>query len=144
MKDRVEIIAFTYPHEAHLARMLLEASGINVILKDELTIQVDNFLSNAIGGVKIFVEKDKKEEALLLLESNGYIEKEHPERQKKIEVFSSEYISQCPYCESVNIKKKETAGYIFVFSILLLSFPFPFLRKRYYCYDCLKEWKIRK
>ncbi|MFR9164915.1 MAG: putative signal transducing protein [Clostridium baratii] len=59
MKDWIEIISFTYPHEAHLAKSLLEASNIEVFIKDEFTIQVNNFYSNAIGGVKILVEKSK-------------------------------------------------------------------------------------
>lgn len=144
MKDWTEIISFTYPHEAHLAKALLEASNIKVILKDELTIQVHNFLSNAIGGVKIFVKKDNAEEALLILEDAGYIEKNQSEQKEIIEVFSSDYKNICPYCGGVNTIRKKTPGYIFVLSILFLGFPFPFLKKIYYCYDCSKEWKIRK
>ncbi len=42
-----------YPHEAHMIKSKLESEGIVVFLKDELTVQSHNFISNAIGGVKI-------------------------------------------------------------------------------------------
>jgi len=142
MEGWTEIISFTYPHEAHLAKALLEASGIDVIIKDEFTVQVNNFYSNAIGGVKIIVEEGKAEEALFLLEEAGHIEKNQPKEKEKIETFSEEYKSTCPYCESTNIIRKSRAGYIYMLSILLLGFPFPFLKRRYYCYDCSKEWKV--
>lgn len=142
MEDWTRVISFTYPHEAHMAKGVLEASGIEVIMKDESTVQVHNFLSNAIGGVKIFVENSKVEEALLVLENAGYIQKNEPEKKEALEVFSSEYKDQCPYCKSTNTAKKKEPGYLFALSILLLSFPFPFLNKKYYCYDCSKEWKV--
>lgn len=142
MRDWLEVISFTYPHEAHLAKSLLEASDINVIVKDEFTIQVNNFYSNAIGGVKILVEKSNAEEALFLLENAGYIKKS--EFKERVETFSYIHKDLCPYCEGENIIRKSIPGYIFVLSILLLGFPFPFLKRSYYCYDCLKDWKIRK
>lgn len=143
MEDWVEITSFTYPHEAHLAKSLLEASDIDVIIKDELTVQVNNFLSNAIGGVKIFVENDKAKEALLLLEDAGYIQNESKEEKPVMEIFSSDYTHVCPYCKSDSVVKKNMPGYVFVLSILLLGFPLPFLKRVYYCYDCSKEWKVK-
>ena len=144
MDNWVRIISFAYPHEAHMAKSLLEASGIEVIVIDEMTIQVYNFYSNAIGGVKLYVESSNVEEALLLLESGGYIVKEWSKAKDKIEFFSEEYKDLCPYCNSHNVVKKKMPGYIFVLSILLLSFPLPFLKGAYYCYDCFRDWKIDK
>lgn len=144
MENWKEIISFTYPHEAHLAKGLLEASDIDVIIKDELTVQVHNFLSNAVGGVKLFVEKDKVDEALLILKEGGYIQENLPENREKIEVFSYEYKDTCPYCGGTNTIRKKIPGYTFALSILLLGFPFPFLKKIYHCYDCSREWKIEK
>lgn len=144
MDGWVKVISFVYPHEAHLAKAFLESSGIDVIIKDEFTVQVNNFYSNAIGGVKLFVESDKVDEALLLLQDGGYIEINKTDEKEQIEVFSKEYEKLCPYCQSTNIVKKSTAGYIFILSILFLGFPFPFLQRKYYCYDCSKEWKVKK
>lgn len=143
MNDWIEITSFTHPHEAHLAKSLLEASEIDVVLKDEFTVQVHNFLSNAIGGVKIFVNKDKAQEALLLLEDAGYINRTDSATKAELETFSAKDKEFCPYCKSENIAKKKMPGYIFALSILFLGFPLPFLKKVYYCYDCSKEWKIK-
>ena len=49
------VATYINPTDSHIARATLEAQGIEVFLKDELTIQTDNFLSNAIGGVKVQV-----------------------------------------------------------------------------------------
>lgn len=143
MKDWIEVTSFTYPHEAHLAKSLLEASDIDVIIKDEYTVQVNNFLSNAIGGVKIFVEESNAQEAFLLLKNAGYIETDCSEKKIVIDTFSSESKTICPYCKSENVVKKQMPGYFYILSILLLGFPLPFLRKIYYCYDCAKEWKVK-
>lgn len=50
----------------------------------------------------------------------------------------------CPYCKSDNVIKKRQTGYLIVLSILLFGFPLPFFKKSYYCFDCEKEWKIKK
>lgn len=144
MNNWIKVISFTLPHEANMAKAFLEASDIEVIIVDELTVQVNNFYSNAIGGVKLFVEEGKLEEALMLLESGGYIVKSGAVEKVIVETFSDEYQGKCPYCERENVTKKNMAGYVFIISIMLLGFPFPFLRKRYYCYDCSREWKIKR
>ena len=144
MENWVNIISFTYPHEAHMAKGFLEASDIEVIIKDELTVQVNNLYSNALGGVKLMVQTEKAEEALSLLEEAGYIIKNAEEQKTPIESFSAEYKTLCPYCKSTNITKKKMAGYTFALSILLLGFPIPFLKTTYNCYDCQRECRIKK
>jgi hypothetical protein len=44
---------FTYPHEAHIAKVTLDTEGIEVLIKDESTKPVNNYYSNAIGGIKL-------------------------------------------------------------------------------------------
>lgn len=141
-KKLKKIIAFTYPHEAHMAKSFLESHDIEVTLKDELTVQVYDFLSNAVGGVKLFVEESQVDEALRLLESGGYIEMHHPNTEA-IEVFPAGYQTKCPYCDSDNVAEKRSAGYVFVASILFLGFPLPFFKKEYFCYNCSKTWQTK-
>jgi len=69
----ITILSFTYPHEAHLAKTKLESEGFEVMIKDELTVQVDNFYSNAIGGVKLQVSENDYDRALQVLKDSGYI-----------------------------------------------------------------------
>lgn len=135
-------MTFTYPYEAHTAVSFLEAYEIEVVLKDELTVQVYNFLSNAIGGVKLFVEESRAEEALQLLEDGGFIVKGHNDTVES-EVFSEEYQTVCPYCKSENVAKKKLIGYTFLISVLVFGFPLPFFKKEYFCYDCSKTWRVK-
>lgn len=69
----------TYPADAYVIKPVLENEGFEVFLKDELTVQVDNFISNAIGGIKIQVHSDKAKEAYDFLIEKGLIveKKEH-------------------------------------------------------------------
>lgn len=67
MDTFITVATFQYPHEAHVLQSTLEAEGIKVFLKDEFTVQVDPFLSNAVGGVKLQVHKADAERAIELL-----------------------------------------------------------------------------
>ena len=67
MENLITLTTFEYPFEAQVIKSKLESEGIYVFLKDELTIQIDNFLSNAIGGVKLQVFEKDVAQALELL-----------------------------------------------------------------------------
>lgn len=69
----VTIYTFTYPHEAYVIRGKLESEGINCMLKDELTIQIDNFYSNALNGVKLQVPEEHAEAAKMIMKEAGYV-----------------------------------------------------------------------
>ncbi len=71
MNKYITIAVFQYPHEAHMVKSKLESEGIMVFLKDELTVQSHNFLSNAVGGVKLQVSSADVEEANLILIDMG-------------------------------------------------------------------------
>ena len=51
-------------------------------------------------------------------------------------------ITNCPNCNSENIILKKKAGYAVMLSIVFMGIPFPFMKKRYFCFDCAHEWKI--
>ena len=62
--DKFKLLAvFSYPHEYFVLKSLLEAEDIKVILKDDLTIYVNPLLSQAIGGIKMYVPIDKYQRA---------------------------------------------------------------------------------
>lgn len=146
MEQQATIISFTYPHEAHVARAFLESEGIPVSLKDELTVQVNNFYSNSVGGVKLQVSESDKDRSIRLLTEAGYIlkpEENGDERPHKPERLSPANPLACPYCHSTDIRKQRKPGYFIVFSILLLGFPLLFFRSAWFCFDCKREWKWR-
>lgn len=84
MNEWIRILTLTYPHEAHLAKSKLESEGIDVFIKDELTAQVNNFYSNAIGGVKLLVKERDWEHAYRILKESGYIKESKHDNQKII------------------------------------------------------------
>jgi hypothetical protein len=122
MNKFVKITAFTYPHEAHLAKGLLESSGIKVIIKDEYTVQVNHFHSNAIGGVKLLVEQADVENALSILKEGEYIKPQYEKSKIKLEKCPSKYKEKCPYCESTNVIKKKKNGIMLNSSLCYLDF----------------------
>ncbi|MGK0386402.1 MAG: hypothetical protein ACI849_001018 [Patiriisocius sp.] len=72
MKGYKAIAAFTIPSELAVVKSFLEAAGISCYVKDELTIQVHNFYSNAIGGITLAVKEMEAEHAIKLLGANGF------------------------------------------------------------------------
>ena len=70
----VTIRTFTYPHEAYIIKGKLEAEGIECFLKDELTVQIDNFYTNALGGVKLQVKESDSTRAIEILKEGGYLQ----------------------------------------------------------------------
>jgi hypothetical protein len=67
LQDLVTVARFTYPHQAHAAKVRLEAEGIRVFLADEFTVTMDWFLSNAVGGIKVNVPGEDAERAQEIL-----------------------------------------------------------------------------
>lgn len=75
MEKFITVATFQYPHEAYVLKTKLESQGVRVFLKDELTVQVHNFLSNAIGGVKLQIKESDLSKALPLLAEAGFLER---------------------------------------------------------------------
>ncbi|GAB5523765.1 MAG: hypothetical protein Roseis2KO_16370 [Roseivirga sp.] len=76
MDKMVTVATFHLPQDAYIIRGRLESDGIFCYLKDELTVQSDNIISNAIGGVKLQVHESDVKQALPILEELGLIERE--------------------------------------------------------------------
>lgn len=146
MDNLKTIITFTLPQDAYLAQGFLESEGVETVIKDELTAQVYNFLSNAIGGVKLQVKESDYENGLLILKKGGYINTENTE-ETKIEIvhlYTTTNKKICPFCQSDNIGKKKEPDILTVFVYFILGIFFPLFRKSYKCYDCDKAWIFKK
>lgn len=72
MEQRALLAIFTYPAEMLLIQTLLDSNNIQNFAQDEITIQVDNFLSNAMGGIRLFVAQEDYKNAHTLLTQGGY------------------------------------------------------------------------
>lgn len=96
--DLITIRTFQNYFSAHILLTRFRDAGLECYLKDEFTVTVEPFLSNAVGGIKLVVKKDDEQEANLLLQQfdDAY-------RQSAV----------CPKCGSQNIElvpKKTTAN----------------------------------
>ena len=69
MSKKIEfytVASSTYPADIQILKGKLESEGITVFLRDENTINTDPLISDAIGGVKLQVYLEDKEEAITL------------------------------------------------------------------------------
>ena len=65
----VVVRAFTSVPDAHVARSVLDSTGIPTRIADEHLVSADWLYSNAIGGVKLLVPEDRAAEALAVLDA---------------------------------------------------------------------------
>ena len=144
MSNWKEAISVTFPSEAHMIQGYLESEGIVTILKDEMTTQVNNLYSNAVGGVKVMVREEDSENALLILKKGGYINPEKAQKMEVVYITPSTDKKQCPFCHSDNIGKKKSPDVITLIISLLLNVIFPIFRRTDMCFDCGKEWIYKR
>ena len=153
-EKNITVLTFTFPHEVAIVRGRLEAEGISCFVKDELTVQIHPFYSNAIGGVKLQVRESDLTQAIEILKETGYIYEEElsssqePSYLKKHNENQQILIKEgkliCPICGSEEVIKSKKAGWLFLVTSLLLIFPTPFFRKTYYCFECKQEFKQKR
>lgn len=72
MNHFTHIATLTYPSELVVIKSLLESENIACYVKNELTVQVHNFYSNAIGGISLEVPNNCVLEAITILSDNGF------------------------------------------------------------------------
>lgn len=72
MQDFITIATFVFPSDMAVAKGRLESEGIECRVLDELTVQSYNFISNAIGGVKLQVSYADFESAQAILLEGGF------------------------------------------------------------------------
>jgi DNA-directed RNA polymerase subunit RPC12/RpoP len=143
------ILTFTHPHEAHIAKGYLESEGFETIIQDEITAQVNNFYSSAIGGVKILINETDYEKGIKILQKGGYINEQENKVTETIETHFINSINEknkCPYCDSQNFSKAKKLSLLSLIGVLFFSGFFPIFKGYYHCFDCNKKWifKIKK
>jgi RimJ/RimL family protein N-acetyltransferase len=114
----VTVSTFQYPSDAYVIRAKLEANGIECFLKDEISVQVYNFNSNALGGVKLQVRQSKKYEAINILRDSGY----HVEGESEPSVLWStidEFTIKIPFLKKLPVELRLV---ILITLILLIIF----------------------
>jgi len=132
----VTIARFQYSAEAEIIKGRLESDGIEVFLKDNITIDTDPLVSNAIGGIKLKVLAKDEETAREILQS--------------IQQYSVDNEGEpitCPNCGKNRIELYSTITNfksLVSFLIGFLSGTLPFsTRYQYKCEDCKTEFPLK-
>ncbi|MFD2586557.1 DUF2007 domain-containing protein [Croceitalea marina] len=118
-KDLVTLGSFEFLADVQIIKGKLESEGITVTLKDENTVGVEPFASNAIGGIKLQVYAVDKEKA-----QDIYNE------LRKYAVDENGNLVQCPNCKA----QKSEVHYLRN-TLFYKLFPF-FEPKKYRCTNC--------
>lgn len=130
----VVVAAFTSVHEAHLARSVLEAAGIETTIADEHLVSMTWTYSNAVGGVKVLVQADRLEEAKSLLESGAIVDL--PPASSSYGETDTGGSDTCPRCGSREFESRLPGKRFAILSWLLIGVPLASPRRRRYCRKC--------
>ena len=128
-----KIANYQYTSEAYLFKGKLGSEGVEVFLQNENTINTDPLLSNALGGVKLFVKSEDVMKAKQILDAI-------PEYS----VNDKGELLSCPNCGSTTITmvtsiKDVKSFFAFVYGLLTLSMPL-FSKQKYKCENCAFEF----
>ncbi|TPN84390.1 putative signal transducing protein [Aquimarina algicola] len=111
MENFKTLMTFDLPTDVAVVKSKLESEGIECKVLDEHTVQVHNFISQAIGGIRLQVEESNLKKARIILEENGLIQKGDGPKQSNIERIIS----------NPKFQKKIKISFIAVVTIILLS-----------------------
>jgi DNA-directed RNA polymerase subunit RPC12/RpoP len=132
----VTIARYLYSSEAQIVKGRLESDGIEVFLRDNITIDTDPLVSNAIGGVKLKVLAKDASKARSILSTI-----------KKYSINDEGEAIVCSNCGSHHVEMYSTINSfksLFFFLIGFLSGTLPFsTRYQYKCEDCKTEFPIK-
>jgi hypothetical protein len=138
-KDRLETIgSFTGPLEAHLAKGRLEAEGITAHIAHEHHIWAVWAYSNALGGVKIQVDRKDAVQAREIL--RDLVEGKYEDDLKA--EFPDLKEQACPRCGSTRFESRIPLVRIpLAIFTLGIGFTFPMRREIHRCLQCGKRWR---
>ncbi len=128
-----KIANYQYTSEAYLFKGKLESEGVEVFLQNENTVNTDPLLSNAVGGVKLFVKSEDVMKAKQILDSIP-----------DYSVDDNGKLLSCPKCGAQKIEflttiKDFVSLVNFIFGILLSIFPF-YTKYKHRCESCKFEF----
>ncbi|HZQ18062.1 MAG TPA: DUF2007 domain-containing protein [Terriglobales bacterium] len=133
-RDMVTVLQFRDLPEALLAKGMLDSAGIECFLFDENMIRMDWFISNLLGGIRLRVNRDDVEEAVMLLSDpipQGF----------DIEGLGKYEQPQCPHCGSFDIAHHAGLDKRFALPALCVAgIPIPVVRNEWKCQSCGAKW----
>jgi predicted RNA-binding Zn-ribbon protein involved in translation (DUF1610 family) len=124
---------YQYTSEALIYKGKLESEGVDVFIRDNNTVDANPLYSNAIGGVKLFVNREDEKKTYSIL--------------SQISEFSldeNNQLMKCPKCgveeiDMITSVKDIRSLILFMFSMLLVLLPF-YSKHKYKCRMCNFEF----
>jgi len=126
LSDPVSVASYSYVTEAESARLALEQRSIATELRNWGIATAHPFLSNAVGGVQVCVERENASEAKQILE--GLVADREPDTD-----------ASCPMCDSRDIEETPLTGNSLLVGLLTLGISLTFHR-RHTCRACGHKW----
>lgn len=131
-----KVAAFQYSSEAVIIKGKLEAEGIEVFMADSNTIDTDPLVSNAIGGVKLFVKTEDSDKARQILNEVS-----------RYSLNDEGGLLICPNCKNNKVEVgttikdlKSLLAFLFTFIAVLLPV---YTKYKYRCNNCGHEFNIK-
>ena len=132
MDKPVTLRSYTYPTEAAIIRSRLESEGIACFLKNELSIQINPFYSNALGGVELQVDESDLERAQEVL--SGLERTDNTSLAEEEKATDGE--PGCKVCGALPSDRSSYSVLVFVLCILCLGIPFFYVGRKNTCHNC--------
>lgn len=122
---------FQYTSEALILKGKLESQGIPVYLRDHNTVDSNPLYSNAVGGVKLYVNTEDVERATSIL--------------NEIHLYAVDEDNQnikCPNCGAPQVSLEIAVdGVKSLFRVVVLGiFALLFTKHKYQCTECKHEF----
>lgn len=133
MSGLVVVAAYSFPHEAQLARATLEGAGIAALVADDHVVRMNWLFSNAVGGVKVLVRAEDLGAAREILgEPCAPVPAEPPGAAGE---------AGCPRCGEDEVETVQRGKRWAFLSWLLVSVPLVPVVRRQRCRACGHVWK---
>jgi len=120
--------------EAFLAKSLLESAGIECFLADDNMVRLDWFYSNLIGGIKLNVNREDRDEA------EGVLSQPIPDGFE-VDGVGEYRQPRCPKCQSVDITFQAMNKGIGLTTAWAVGLPLPIPENSWKCNSCGVKWQ---
>ncbi|MES2576701.1 MAG: DUF2007 domain-containing protein [Bacteroidota bacterium] len=129
-----KIATFQYSSEAIIFKGKLESEGIEVFMRDNNTVDSNPLYSNAVGGVKLFVQNNDFEKATDIFSNISQYSLDDNEKLRKCPKCGAEQIDMVTSIQDLK------SFLVFLFSVFLVAIPF-YSKHKYKCDNCKFEFK---
>ena len=122
---------YTEATAAHLARVRLDAEGIESWLVDENTAAINPLYTPVIGGVKLAVREEDAAAAWSFMQGLDASEQDRYQQN----------LHQCPMCGSKNVVENAMRfAWLLLLTLMTFGLYLPLFYRRHKCGDCGSGW----